>query len=118
MQVSLLNHIDNTLENCRVVNDYCRRILLVNELDEKIGAYNDAVSDSAGIKVNSDYFPKWLSRILDSIWLIAGGRLVCENRIEIGTFLALLNLFEIIWALWAHQHNSREYEVAEAFAAL
>ena len=93
MQVSLLNHIDNTLENCRVVNDYCRRILLVNELDEKIGAYNDAVSDSAGIKVNSDYFPKWLSRILDSIWLIAGGRLVCENRIEIGTFLALLNLF-------------------------
>ena len=54
-EITLIDQIGECVANYRLIGDYYRRPMVARRVEESIGAYNDAVTKVASVRVNSEW---------------------------------------------------------------
>jgi len=77
-----------------LIGDYRIRPLMEDNLSVRIENLNEASVPVSTTQVSNDYFPSWLSNLLVAGYIAYGGGAVIDGSVQIGTFLATVNIFK------------------------
>jgi len=80
----------------RLFADYFIRPQLLDTLRRKIASLSEASKPVALSEVTSEYVPVWLSTLLVTGWLVYGGGQVLDGSIQVGNYLATVNVFKSV----------------------
>jgi len=93
-QASILGVVQEGSLKYQLVADYFLRPQLQKSLDSDIQRLNAASVEVAISGVVNEYFPVLLSTALVTGWIALGGEGVLKGTMQVGTFLATINVFK------------------------
>lgn len=103
---SIVDVVQESLTNYRLIRDYFLRPQIQQTLQINIDRLNDAAVLVALRGVARDYFPGGLSTLLLAAYIPLGGEAVINGSMQIGVFLATVNLFKEIGSSYSQILNS------------
>lgn len=96
--------VEDTVDHYRLVVDYNKRPLVVEELGERVQEFYHAFIQDLLCRIHNEMFPVWLSSGVQLIWMIFGGNLVIaadeDARITVGSFFSVLAIFGSVGETW------------------
>jgi len=96
MQDALVNHVEMTVVNYRLIADYNRRPLFEQKMEDAIKAYNGAAKDAGAVLKNNEKFSDWLTVIFIALYSYVGGIAVIMDGAPLGIFLTNLSIIGTI----------------------
>lgn len=84
----------DTSSQIQFISDFKIRPLMEAKIAKEINALNEASVPLSTSTIVNDYFPSWLSIVLVASYLTYGGQSVLRGDVQIGTFLATVNIFK------------------------
>ena len=94
-ETDVINEVDDTVENYRVIADYFKRPLVVTELEEKIGLLGRAVVDNLVVEINNGKLPGWLSSFVSLAWIVCRAELMSYDP-GVGAACMLIGSFSAV----------------------
>lgn len=86
----------DTSGQMQFISDFKIRPLFESRLEQEIESLNMASIPMTTSSVINNYFPSWLSNLLTAGYLFYGGQSVMQGDVQVGTFLATVNIFKDI----------------------
>lgn len=94
VEASIVDIVQEGSQKYRLFADYFIRPQLQKKLNRRVQKLSDVTKPVATSEVTREYFPIWLSTILVSGWLFVGGQQVLAGNVQVGNFLATVNVFK------------------------
>ena len=97
---AIIDSSEDITSNFRLVVDYYKRPLVVQDFVTRVKAFNRAGALSTAVRVNNEAFPAYLGLAVTFTWVVIGGLAVRNPNVmlPLGTFLAVLSVFGAISA--------------------
>jgi len=99
-QNEMVNYATQVMTRHRLIGDYLRRAVVVEEVEAKVGAFNKRMIDADAVTLNNRYCCKYLSLAATAIWMVVGGISVLSGSSEVGTFVTNLEVFKSVGEAW------------------
>jgi len=95
-EADIVDIVQEGSRNYRIFADYYIRPQLLETLRIQIKTLGEANKPVALSEVTNEYIPVWLSTLLVTGWLVFGGDLAINGSIQVGNFLATINVFKSV----------------------
>jgi ABC-type multidrug transport system fused ATPase/permease subunit len=111
----LVNDIDDTASNYRLLADFKKRGDVVSKFETTIADYNKAMTATSAVTCNNTYFAPWLADLLVMVFTIFGGAYLINRHEslsfilphpELGKFLTALKIFSKTGKIFAAMYVS------------
>lgn len=99
-QNRLVEHVENTVANFRLVADYGRRTAFVDRLEEHVQAFNVACVEVQQAAQNDLYFSRWLTTASVAAYTLVGGTRVLSGFLPLGMFLTNIHALVQVGEAW------------------
>jgi len=121
-QNALIDHVDQTVSNYRLIADYNKRPYFVGKYEKLIGEYNAAASGASKVIKNNAMLAPWLTTIFVSLYTLYGGMgyinaLDDPDPPSLGVFLTNLSVIGAIGSAYGSIYAIL-LEMQSAFPAL
>eukprot|EP00747_Dinoflagellata_sp_TGD_P113985 gnl/TRDRNA2_/TRDRNA2_171837_c2_seq3.p1 gnl/TRDRNA2_/TRDRNA2_171837_c2~~gnl/TRDRNA2_/TRDRNA2_171837_c2_seq3.p1 ORF type:complete len:887 (+),score=135.99 gnl/TRDRNA2_/TRDRNA2_171837_c2_seq3:363-2663(+) len=97
-QDGLVDRVDRTVKNLRMIADYNRRPFFVDKFEMKVADFNKADRDLDIVMLNNIYFASWLTQLFTAFYTVMGGIEVLNGSVSLGMFLANVSIIGQIGA--------------------
>jgi len=108
-QNHVVEFVDETVQNFRLVADYQRRPYITAHLQRHVQRFNAAFVACAGVTVNNQYAAAWMTAIFTGVYSLIGGMQVIDaakggEGITLGIFIMNLDILKEIgsscWSIY------------------
>lgn len=99
-QTGLVNAVEETVGNYRLVADYGQREKSVRRFEHAVKDFNTTNRNTGLVLLNSAYYSKWLSVIAIVGYTLGGGMNVLSGYMTLGMFLNNISIFAKIGSAW------------------
>jgi len=96
LSARLLAYVAEIGKNYRLIANYFQRPHMNDTFDQKASTLRHAMMSPETVRINNDYFTKWLGPVFIGIYVMTHTRSVLSGMIGSGTFVATLNVFNEI----------------------
>lgn len=117
MQTRLVEAVEETVVNYRLIADYGQREKAVNMFENVVKDFNSASVAQITALLQDSYFAKWLALACVIAWTIIGGLEVCRGKLTLGMFLANVSVFQKIGVGWGSIYDLL-IQISTTFPAL
>jgi ABC-type multidrug transport system fused ATPase/permease subunit len=95
-QDQLVNHVDYTVSNYRLIAEYNRRPHFVDQFQEKIKAYNGSATKAGKVVKNNATFSEWITIVYVAIYTFTGGMDYIDGSLTLGMLLTNITILGTI----------------------
>jgi len=99
-QDDFVDYVQQAVANYRLIADYDSRSAYVAGFEKAIARFNAAFTGTASVLGVNNYFPRWVTVCIVSLFLVYGGQQTINGRITLGMFLADLQVFAQVGEAW------------------
>eukprot|EP00928_Gymnodinium_smaydae_P049075 TRINITY_DN328_c0_g2_i2.p1 TRINITY_DN328_c0_g2~~TRINITY_DN328_c0_g2_i2.p1 ORF type:complete len:926 (+),score=147.58 TRINITY_DN328_c0_g2_i2:51-2828(+) len=96
----LVDAIDETVVNYRLVLAYSRKAQFVDQLTRCALQFNRTNREANQVLLNNSYLAQWLAILSISIYIVVGGVGVLQGTTTLGMFIANINIFKQTGQAW------------------
>jgi len=116
-QTALLERVVGTVLNFRLIADYGRRDMAVDQFNRDIDSCNKVGRQVSRVEQNDVYFATWLTAVMVAVYTGFGGMQVLGGELPLGMFLTGVHIYMQIGEAWGHIYRSL-LEICQAFPGL
>lgn len=99
-QTGLVNAVEETVGNYRLVADYGQREKSVRRFEQAVKDFNTTNRNTGVVLMNSGYYAKYLSILAVVGYTLGGGMNVLSGYMTLGMFLNNISIFAKIGSAW------------------
>jgi len=116
-QDDLVDYVQSAVTNYRLIADYDTRSNCVDSFEALIKRFNAAFTSTSTVLGANNYFPRWVTVFIVSLYMVIGGQQAISGSISLGMFLADVRVFTEVGEAWGTMYKVL-LEMQTCFSAL